>query len=168
MAEIEISTRLFLDDFRRLNLHLLYRNYAIKLLTGVGIFLMACVILLFFLTKMEQFSIGGFAIGFALAFLMPITSYISAKKNYNSNQRISEIMKYKFDDSEICIEGESFNSTLIWNKVHKVSESKDFILIWQSSQTVNAIPKRDFPTKELKAFAQIVHGISGLKSKLRI
>jgi len=39
--------------------------------------------------------------------------------------------------------GESFHSQLTWDKVYKVTETKNWILIWQNRQIANAIPKRD-------------------------
>ena len=167
MEKILVTTQLTFDDFKKLSFHLMYRHFVIKFLTGFGIFFTVLVILLYFLNGMEDFNTSGLILGLVFTFMLPIITYRSAKTNYSSNQRVSENMTYEFDDSEISIEGESFNTTLTWDKVFKVSESKDFILIWQSRQTANAIPRRDFSNDKFVKFRQIVSGIDGIKNKLK-
>ena len=89
------------------------------------------------------------------------------KKNYKSNGRISETINYEFDKENIQLIGESFNSTLTWEKIYSVTENKYWILIWQSRQVANVIPKRDFINGDLQTFKSIVNSHRGLKNKLR-
>ena len=70
-------------------------------------------------------------------------TYFGAKKNYKTNQRITENIEYQFGEDNLIVKGESFNSQLTWNKIYKVTQTKNLVLIWQNRQVANAIPKRD-------------------------
>ena len=74
---------------------------------------------------------------------MPLMTYYAARKNYRTNKRISETIEYQFDKDSLIIKGESFNSQLTWDKFYKVTQTKNWILIWQNRQVANPIPKRD-------------------------
>ena len=74
--------------------------------------------------------------------LPAITAYM-AKRNYQNNQRITETITYNFLEDCLEISGESFTSKLSWDKFYKVTETKNWILIWQSSRMANVLPKRD-------------------------
>ena len=97
----------------------------------------------------------------------PILVYIYARKNYNTNKRISESISYTFDKDTIQITGESFDSKFTWDKIYRVTESKNWILIWQNPQVANVVPKRDFQEEELQAFKNMVSLHSKVKNKLR-
>ena len=84
-----------------------------------------------------------------------------------SNGRISETIIYEFDNENILITGESFNSRLSWDKIYSVTENKDWILIWQSRQGANVLQKRDFKNKDLQLLKDIVNSHSELKNKLK-
>ena len=161
---IEIKTQLSLDDYIKLNYHLLYRKWAIKGMAIIGFFLIAISILSLFV---GQFSWFVLMLGLYFSVGLRIQTYYAAKKNYNSNGRISETITYKFDKEHIEITGESFNSKLAWNKFYSVTENKDWILIWQSRQVANAIPKRDFQNGELLTFKEIMNMQDGLRNKLK-
>ncbi len=64
----------------------------------------------------------------------------SLKNAYKKNYRSSENIDYNFTDNHLLISGESFSSEMTWDKIYKVTKTKNWILIWQSSQTANAIP----------------------------
>jgi hypothetical protein len=66
----------------------------------------------------------------------------SIKKAYQKNYRSSESIEYNFTDSHLIITGESFNSEMTWHKIYKVTKTKNWLLIWHSSQIANAIPLR--------------------------
>jgi len=69
--------------------------------------------------------------------------YFGIKKGYSKNKRISELIEYTFDNSNLLISGESFKTELSWNKIDRVSKSKSWLLIWQNRQSANAIPMKD-------------------------
>ena len=62
--------------------------------------------------------------------VLPGITYFSTQKNYKANQRISEQIEYKFHQDNFETVGESFQSVLSWNKIHKVNKTKNWLLIW--------------------------------------
>ena len=106
---------------------------------------------------------GVFFVGF-----LPFVVKMSVKRNYNSNSALREKITYSFEEQQIQMTGESFNSTLSWEKVYRVTESKNWVLIWQSRQIANAIHKRAFSDEELLAFRHMVESKKGLKKKLMV
>ena len=69
--------------------------------------------------------------------------YFAIKKGFSKNKRISELIEYTFDNSNLLINGESFKTELSWNKIDRVTKSKSWLLIWQNRQNANAIPMKD-------------------------
>lgn len=165
MDKFILTTKLSIEDYIKVNYHLLYRKWTIKFMTGVGLFML--ILILFSFNSFTQFPWFQLAFGLFLTVGLPISVYFSAKKNYRSNGRISEMINYEFDTENIQITGESFNSKLTWEKIYNVTENKDWILIWQNRQVANVVPKRDFKDGELQAFKNIVRSHGGLKNKLK-
>lgn len=160
---IDISTKLSIDDYVKVNYYILYRKWAIKGMTGLGFF--------FILLSLFSLALGDFA-WFLLVFGLFLTAglriqvYFAALRTYKTDGRVSENINYSFDNNEIRITGESFNSRLTWNKIYSVTENKDYVLIWQNQLIANAIPKRDFRENEFASFKQIVNEQTNIKNKI--
>lgn len=128
-------------DYINVNFVLLYRRVFVKIFTGIMIF---CV--LFTLLAAAFFSIGSYSslIGpGVILFVFPLLTYFSAKQNYASNQRMTETIEYQFGEDNLVVKGESFNAQLSWDKIYKVTQTKNWVLIWQNRQVANVIPKKD-------------------------
>ena len=165
MEKIILTTKLSFEDFIKVNYHLLYRKLSMKFMTGFGLLLLLMVTFSF--NNFKEFPWFLLIFGLFLSVGQPVLVFFTAKKNYRSNGRISETINYEFDNENIQITGESFNSKLTWNKIYSVTENKDWILIWQSRQIANVVPKRDFKNGELQAFKDILNLQVGLKNKLK-
>jgi hypothetical protein len=165
MDKIILTTKLTIDDYIKVNYHLLYRKSSIKFLTGIGLFML--ILILFTFNSFAEFPWFQLAFGLFLTVGLPVSIYFSARRNYKSNGRISETIIYEFDKENIQLTGESFNSKLTWDKIYSVTENKDWILIWQNRQVANVVPKRDFTEGQLQAFKDIVRSHGGLKNRLK-
>lgn len=160
---INITTKLSPDDYVKVNYYMLYRKWAIKAMTGFGFFF---IFLSLFTLASGNFSWFLLILGLFFTAGLRVQVYFAARKTYKTDGRINEQIEYLFDDNEIKITGQSFNSRLTWEKIYSVSENKDWILIWQNQHIANAIPKRDFKENELISFKQIVNGQTRLKNEL--
>lgn len=80
----------------------------------------------------------------------------SLKKAYQKNYRASENIEYNFTDAHLLITGESFTSEMTWNKIYKVTKTKNWLLVWQSSQIANAIPLRLVSSEDLSELKDII------------
>ena len=88
--------------------------------------------------------------------IVPLMTYFNAKKNYSSNKRISEEIEYRFEENYLDIHGESFNSQYTWDKIYKITQTQNWVLIWHNRQVANPIPKRDIWKGELADLKDIV------------
>jgi len=165
MEKIVLTTKLSIDDYIKVNYHLLYRKLVIKFMTGIGLFML--LIITFSFNDFTSFPWFQLIFGLFLTVGLPVQVYFAAKRNYKSTGRISETIAYEFDKEHIQLTGESFNSKLTWDKIYSVTENKDWVLIWQNRQIANVVPKRDFKDGQLQAFKDIVKLQSGLKNKLK-
>jgi hypothetical protein len=154
MKPINITTQLKLNDFIKITRYLHYQKISSKYFTAMGVFIFLTIPLNYSLTKSLPYN--QLIIGLIVLTLIPIILYFSAKKNFRVNSRLQEKITYTFDESNISLQGDSFNSQLSWDKIYKVTENKSWILIWQNKQVANIIPKRDFNSSELDYFKEIV------------
>lgn len=55
---------------------------------------------------------------------------------------MSETIEYGFSNDGFDIKGETFSSQSSWNTVYEVSQTKNWIFVWQSQQVANVIPRQ--------------------------
>lgn len=89
--------------------------------------------------------------------LMYFVFGFSLSKAYKNNPRISEQLEYQLSNSGIIIIGETFKSELNWEKFHKVTATKKWLLLWHSSQLANAIPINLVSAEMLSDLKKIVN-----------
>jgi len=156
-----IKTKLTKADFINANLALLYKKTSTKVYVALGI------ITFFYLDIYAAIFLGmdwSFIYiipPFVFLFLSPIATWLVANKNYSSSQRITETIEYQFDKDYLLVKGDSFTSQSTWEKIYKVTETKKFILIWQSRAVANIIPKRDIWEGDIIELKEILdsHGV---------
>jgi hypothetical protein len=164
MDKVILTTKLSIEDYIKVNYHLLNRRWPIKALTGMGIFLILLSLINLFSGDNSWFLL---ILGLFFAMGLRVSVYFNAKSSYKSDGRISETITYEFDKENIQVIGESFNSKLTWDKIYSVTENKEWVLIWQNRQIANVVPKRDFKDGELQTLKGIIKLQSGLKNKLK-
>lgn len=64
-------------------------------------------------------------------------------KIYYETPRLSEAVNFEITDSHLIISGSSFKSDLKWNEIHKITYTKNWILIWQNSIVANGLSMSD-------------------------
>lgn len=97
------------------------------------------------------------SIWFAAVFVfIIIRSYFRLKNAFYSNKKIQEEIVYTFTDEKVQTKGETFDGDFIWNTVHRVKETKDWFLIYQSKTTMNMVPKKYFPQSEIIELRNII------------
>lgn len=150
-----IKSKLSEQDFINANFVLLYSRTMVKVLTGIFAFsFLVSVSTALFSSKV---GISQIILPLIMILFLPVFTYFTAKKNYASNKRTSETIEYIFSNDQLTMTGESFNSTMSWNKIHKVSQTKNWVLIWQNSQIANPIPKRDIWEAEINSLKEILN-----------
>ena len=106
-----------------------------------------------------------FIIAFAFLILPVVRTYFSAMINFNSNQRLTEPTQYIFSDDNLCIKGESFTTQFTWEKVYKVTQTKNWVFVWQNRLVANPISKQDISTDQILELRAIL-AMHGVKNNL--
>ncbi len=164
MNKISISTKLSLQDTININYYFYYSRWYVKVFTGVGLLLMINYFFPQFESERQE---ENLIFGLIVTILIPISIYFSSRMKFKTNARIQEEIIYEFDEEHINVIGNSFSSSQSWEKIYKVSESKNWILIWNDRQSANPIPKRDISEEELMTLKGIVIRHPGLKNKMK-
>ena len=101
--------------------------------------------------------------GFFIVFVIPYSILRNANKNFSSNGRLQEKIVYEFTSDLIKIKGHSFTTEMDWEKIYKVLELKNWILVYQNKYIFNVIPKKSFG-EHLTEFKIIIRN-NKIKSK---
>lgn len=96
-----------------------------------------------------------------------IRSYFRLKNAFYSNKKIQEEIIYTFTDEKVQTKGETFDGDFTWNTVHRVKETKDWFLIYQSKTTMNMVPKKYFSQNEIIELRNIIEK-NNVKARLLI
>jgi hypothetical protein len=138
---MKIVTKLSENDVIRFNFYLLYRRWTIRIISA---FMLLDILLSILYPKIVEASMPE-SLLFPVLFLLvlPLMTYFQAKRNLKTNKRVSEQIEYVFDDKDLIVTGESFNSIMTWDKIFKVTKTKRWILVWQSKNNANLIPLKD-------------------------
>ena len=157
---ITIKTKLTQQDFIGASIALTYKRISTKIITGIGVLFLGYII---------YSSILYSGIADTYVFILPIImmllpvilSYLTARLNYSTNKRSSENIEYTFSDDFFFIRGESFNSQLSLGKIYKVSQTRNWILIWQNRLIATPIPKRDLLESDIRTLKTLLdfHGV---------
>jgi hypothetical protein len=122
----------------------------------MGLICLLSVVAYFFGLGFPTFPNVEFIVAVGFLVILPLIIYMQGKRNFKTNTRLNEEMKYIFTDDKFYITGESFKSEMTWEKAYKIEELKNWILIYQNWQVANIIPKSAFSDEQLNDFRQII------------
>ena len=150
-----IKSQLSEQDYINVNFTLYYSKTFTKIRIGIIIlFFVASLLAALFLSDYFDYSYP--LIMLALLIISPLLIYINSKRMYKSNLRLSEPIEYQFEGDYLSTKGESFNAQLSWSKFYKVKKTKNYLILWQSAQSANIIPRRDIWDSELDKLKAIL------------
>lgn len=157
---MKIKTRLTEKDFINASFVLMYNKPSTIIITFCG-FLFLLVTIVTLVINDGHSDISQIIAPVCILSGLPAITYFTAKRNYSSNQQISECTEYIFDKNFIYIIGESHSSQLSWNNISRVTQTKNWVFIWHNATKANLISKRDLwkePAAQLKKYLD-THGI---------
>jgi hypothetical protein len=111
--------------------------------------------------------IAQLSFGLVFTILTPVTTYYRANNNFNSAARLKEMITYTFTGEMIYINGESFKTEMTWDKLYKIQELNNWILIYTNNITANIIHKGAFSDAQLNTFREMVSKLKTTKIKLK-
>lgn len=166
--KLSFETHISWEDFKKFNFYALYGQPVGMFSLFIGA-IMWFALGFYFMQDAPSKKFPAFQVGIALAttVLIPLFTYWNAKRNYQINSRAIERMQYEIDEEWISIKGDTFDSRMTWDKMHKVIETKSWFLIYQNKVAANIIVKKDLTTEQLATFRAIVRNVADLEAKLR-
>ena len=169
MEKIEIESQINLKEYIKLMYSLTYRRPLMIIMTIVGL-LIVIVSLKNAIVRDHwvDFPYQTLFFGIILLIFIPASIYWNAKKNFNSTPRIKERMVYTFEPEEFHILGESFNSSMSWDKVFKVQETKGWLLIYHNKIVASLIPRSSFSAEEYRQVKDLISAHPEIQSNLKI
>jgi hypothetical protein len=157
-----IKTKLTEQDFIRANFLLFYSKTSTRVISVLFLFPLVINILLFILADKAKVSPGQIILSALICGILPGIIYFASKRGFKRN-KINEPIDYQFDEDYVSMKGDSFESKYAWQKVYKVTETKNWLMIWHNSQVANPIHKRYLLPSELDTIKDLVHR-KGLKN----
>lgn len=161
---MNITTQLNYENYAALMVQLFYKRGLViaTVVLGAIFFLIGILALVFLYDKVPFFYMLIFiGVGLWLLVLPYITVKIKSKRDFYSNQMLQQKMEYEFLEDKIILRGDTFSTEMQWAKLHKVVETKDWLLLHQSNSLANLIPKESIGEQlvELKALIASQQGL---------
>ncbi|HZL09911.1 MAG TPA: YcxB family protein [Prolixibacteraceae bacterium] len=168
MNDIKIDCKLSFKRYVKLCYYISYQNVITILLTIIGLVMLVLSILSFSgITYFNQPPTFQLMFGLILCYVIPAGIYGTARKRFKSNSRINELITYVFTNELIHINGESFKTEMTWNKLYKIKELNNWILIYITKDSATPILKDSFNELQLKRFKDIVRDLKTVKVELK-
>jgi hypothetical protein len=138
---LTIKTHITLSEYRKVVFLLTYTNPVI-----IFVYILGISFLGFYVSNGSS----SWWMLFIVIFLcyLPIAVIRSAKRAYDTAKILHEPITYTFTPDSIISTGHSFNSTMRWQTLHKVKETKRWFLLYCNTQSLMIIPKESFPSEE--------------------
>lgn len=138
---MKISTKLTAKDIVLFTLLSFYKKWFVILISGL--MLLDLLFTLLIPTRAGRYTSGSILMPLIILAGLPLFICIMAIHNFKNSKRLSETIEYQFEENYLNIIGESFKSQMSWEKLHKVTKTKHWILIFQTRQIANIIPLRN-------------------------
>jgi len=169
MDEIKIYSALEFKRYVQLAYYLFYKKGAVLFISFIGL-MMLCFSILYFIGLFEYFDNPPYTqlfLGLFFTFIIPASVYFQAKRAFSANSRLTELIIYTFTPDKIYIDGESFKSEMTWDKLYKIQELNNWVLIYTSKTAAHIIIKDSFSESQLIQFRKIVSNLNGVKIEIR-
>jgi len=98
-----------------------------------------------------------------IAVIQPTVILTTIIRNYYSSNHLRETLDIDLSDDKIKIKGESFYMEILWTKIYKLSEKKNWFLIYQNNLSAILIPKKDLSTNQIKQIQEILGSVKTIK-----
>ncbi|GAB5527194.1 MAG: hypothetical protein Roseis2KO_50660 [Roseivirga sp.] len=92
-----------------------------------------------------------------MAAVFPFLIARSSRKQFRTNPRVIEQIKYCIENGVIQIKGETYSCDLPVSKILKIKETKELLLIYENRQQAHIVPKRALPEDQLTELKNIIN-----------
>ncbi|PCI92882.1 MAG: hypothetical protein COB15_17195 [Flavobacteriales bacterium] len=168
--EFKINQKLESSEYVKCIMNMTYRKPMMIIILIIGFFNLIWSALYLFPSASILFEgppYMALAFGIGLIIISPASIYFGTKRNFNSNPRVSEPIEYKFTNDEIDMTGESFNSSMTWDKIFMLKETNSHVLIYHDQLIAQFINKKSLTPEQLNFFRSMVSRFPSIKNKMK-
>jgi hypothetical protein len=166
--EMTINTKISFKEYCKLLFGLAYKKPVMKIIVSIAVAVLIWILSYYFhLLPVPKPEIYQYITLTLIAVVQPTAIYWTIKRNYDSSNHLGEKLQIKISEHQINIRGESFYTELSWDKIFKVDEETDHLLIYQNNLSAIIISKKDLAPPEIKEFRRIVKAIASFPIHLR-
>lgn len=126
---------------------------------SLSLFILFILSVIFLVFKKQNPSIGTFLplfLAVLFLFIIPLLLNFQAKSTFKKNKKLHEIQKYVINAEGINITAETYEVNLSWDKILKVIEYREVIMLYLTKDRVYIVPKR-FISEIYRNFCDILH-----------
>lgn len=145
---MRIKSEMTRGDYINASIAFRYTRISTKIITGIGL-LFGLILIYLAIQFPEGVNSSELIVPLILIFMPLVSTYFMARLNYNSNQRLREPMEYIFSDDKLTVQGESYSTQFTWEKLYKVTQTKNWIFIWQNRMSATPIAKKDLSDRDI-------------------
>jgi len=91
--------------------------------------------------------------------IQPTVIFTTILKNYYSSNHLRETLDMDLAQDKIKIRGESFYMEILWSKIYKIVEKKNWFLIYQNNLSAILIPKKNLSPEQIKQIQEILGSV---------
>lgn len=152
-ATVQIQTKIELSDYRKLIFFQTYTNPMLMFIHVIGLGSLT----FYFVENGAHWFFCGIQI---LILFLPFSVYRASQSNYKTSKMLHEPVTYEFTHETIRATGDSFNTTMQWQSLHKVKELKRWFLLYSNKQVAMLIPKSSFNSPDdMTVFRPMMHSV---------
>ena len=148
-----IKSKLTKQEFINANFIVFYSKPVIKIFTVLVS--LALVISIAAVIGAAKISLIQIIAPVVMLAVLPLLIYARASRAFASSN-MGETIEYKFDQDSFNIKSKAFNSQMNWNKIFKVTQTKNWLLIWPNKDIATPIPKKDIQSTEMNELKEIL------------
>jgi len=89
--------------------------------------------------------------------IIPLRIYLKIKKAYSSNPFASEEINWTISELGIAFKQGSVSSKIGWDRITKISDSKEWIMLWYNKKPSLCFQKCFLTSDQINDFKKIIH-----------
>lgn len=98
-----------------------------------------------------------------IAVIQPTVIFTTILRNYYSSNHLRETLDMDLTEDKIKIRGESFYMEILWPKIYKIVEKKNWFLVYQNNLSAILIPKKKLSVEQIKQIQEILGSVKTIK-----
>lgn len=161
---MKLKAKVTIRQYLKLLFSLAYSKPLMIFLIAVALLLVLWIILFHLqILNLPQPVIYQYITLLLIAVIQPTVILTTIIRNYYSSNHLRETLDMDLTDDQIKIRGESFYMEILWTKIYKVDEKKNWFLIYQNNLSAILIPKKELSSDQIKQVQEILGSVKTIK-----